>query len=61
MLAGMLFNKGETEEAEKTFRKFLPIMRTEYQKGTIKTEILADGLNQFAYLRRTQGDSRRAF
>ncbi len=35
-------------------------MRNEHQKGGIKTEILADALNNFAYLRRTQGDSREA-
>ncbi|MGI8786569.1 MAG: protein kinase domain-containing protein [Pyrinomonadaceae bacterium] len=60
MWAELLFNKGETEEAEKTYRQFLPLMRIEHQKGSIKTEILADALNQFAYLRRTQGDSREA-
>ena len=60
MLASMIFNKGETEEAENIYRKFLPMMRNEYQKGTIKTEILADALNQLAYLRRTRGDSREA-
>ncbi|HEY0428432.1 MAG TPA: serine/threonine-protein kinase [Pyrinomonadaceae bacterium] len=60
MWASLLFDKGETEEAEKTYRQFLPMMRYEHEKGNIKTEILADALNQFAYLRRTQGDSREA-
>ena len=57
---GLLFDKGDLEEAEKTFRQFLPLVRIEQRKGNIQTEILADALNNFAYLRRTQGDSREA-
>jgi len=58
--AQLLFAKDELSEAEKIYRRYLPPLRSEYQNGTIKTEILADALNQFAYLRRTQGDSREA-
>ena len=58
--AALLFDKGDLEEAEKTFRQFLPLVRIEQRKGNIQTEILADALNNFAYLRRTQGDSREA-
>ncbi|MEP6904173.1 MAG: serine/threonine-protein kinase, partial [Actinomycetota bacterium] len=58
--AELLFAKDELDEAEKIYRRYLPPLRSEYQKGTVKTEILADALNQFAYLRRTQGDSREA-
>jgi serine/threonine protein kinase len=58
--AGLLFAKGDMEESEKIFRRVLPLMRTEQQKGNIKAEILAEALNSFGYLRRTQGASKEA-
>ncbi len=60
LLASVLFNKGELTESEKLYRETLPRMRDEQKKGNIEAEILADGLNNFAYLRRTQGDSKEA-
>ena len=60
ILAGLTFNKGEMSESEKLYRQVLPRLREEQTKGNVKAEILADGLNNFAYLRRTQGDSREA-
>ncbi len=56
----LLFSKGELDEAEKTFRRYLPLLKNEYQKGSVKAETLAEALNNFAYLRRTQGDSKEA-
>ncbi|HVE56088.1 MAG TPA: serine/threonine-protein kinase [Pyrinomonadaceae bacterium] len=58
--AGLLFAKGEFDEAEKTYRRYLPLLKNEYKRGNINTEELADALNNFAYLRRTQGDSKEA-
>lgn len=58
--AGLLFNKGEMTESEKIYRQILPLMREEEIKGSITATDLAAALNDFAYLRRTQGDSREA-
>jgi eukaryotic-like serine/threonine-protein kinase len=58
--AQLLFTRGELTEAENKFRQVLPLMRTEQQKGNLKAEVLQDALLNFAYVRRTQGDSREA-
>ncbi|HRI03759.1 MAG TPA: serine/threonine-protein kinase [Pyrinomonadaceae bacterium] len=57
---GLLFSKGDMEEAETVYREFLPRLRSAYAKGSIAPNIMADHLNNFAYLRRTQGDSHEA-
>jgi eukaryotic-like serine/threonine-protein kinase len=58
--AQLLFTRGELTEAENKFRQVLPRMRTAQQKGNLKAEVLQDALLNFAYVRRTQGDSREA-
>ena len=58
--ARILFSDGRMAESEKLYRQILPRMRSEQQRGNIKAEVLADGLNNFAYLRRSQGDSHEA-
>ena len=58
--ARILFSDGKMAESEKLYRQILPRMRSEQQRGNIKTEVLADALNNFAYLRRSQGDSHEA-
>src|SRR6266446_6382157 len=58
--AFMLFSEGKLTESEKHYRKILPLMRNEERKGNIKTENLAGALDNFGYLRRTQGDSKEA-
>jgi len=58
--ASLLFMKGEMPESEKLFRQILPLTRLEQRKGNIKPETLFDELVNFAYLRRTQGDSKEA-
>jgi len=58
--AFMLFSEGKLTESEKDYRKILPLMRNEKQKGNINAENLASALNNFGYLRRTQGDSKEA-
>jgi serine/threonine protein kinase len=58
--ANLLFAKGELTEAEDIFRQTLPPMREEQRRGRIKAEDLVMALNNFAYLRRTQGDSKEA-
>lgn len=58
--AGLLFAKGEMDESETVYRRYIPALRTEYQNGEAKPYLFADVLNNFAYLRRTQGDSREA-
>jgi len=55
----LLFHK-DLAASEKVYRKVLPLMREEYRKGNIKAVSLADALNNFGYLRRTQGDSSEA-
>jgi tetratricopeptide (TPR) repeat protein/predicted Ser/Thr protein kinase len=58
--AFMLFAEGKLTESEKHYRKILPLLRNETRKGNIKAENLADALNNFGALRRTQGDSKEA-
>jgi serine/threonine protein kinase len=58
--AKILFNNDQMAESEKLYRQILPGMRVEQQKGNIKVEVLADALNNFGYLRRTQGDPHEA-
>jgi serine/threonine-protein kinase len=58
--AFMLFSEGKLTESEKHYRKILPLMRNEKRKGNINAENLAGALNNFGYLRRTQGDSKEA-
>jgi len=58
--AFMLFSEGKLAESEKHYRKILPLLRNEKRKGNIKAENLAHALNNFGYLRRTQGDSKEA-
>jgi eukaryotic-like serine/threonine-protein kinase len=58
--ARILFSDGKMAESEKLYRQILPRQRAEQQRGNIKAEVLADELNNFAYLRRTQGDSHEA-
>ncbi len=58
--ASLLFNNDELSASEKLYRETLPRMREEQKRGNIEAEILADALNNFAYLRRTQGDSSEA-
>ena len=58
--AFMLFDEGKLAESEKHYRKILPLMRNEERKGNIKAENLAGALDNFGYLRRTQGDSKEA-
>ena len=56
----LLFSAGEMAEAENIYREILPSFRDEQKKGNIKAESLAAALNNFAYLRRTRGDSKEA-
>lgn len=58
--AGLLFAQGELAQAEQTYRRFFPLLRQEYRRGNITVVTLAEAANNFAYLRRTQGDSKEA-
>lgn len=58
--ARVMFARGEIAEAESAYRKYLPLLSNEYKKGEATAETLADEYNNFAYLRRTQGDSHEA-
>lgn len=55
-----LFSKGKLAQSESLFRRTIPEMRAAVDDGKIKPEIFAAALNNFGYLRRTQGDSREA-
>lgn len=58
--AADLFAQGKMSEAETEFRDLIPRMRTAFQEGNIRAEVLTTALNNFGYLRRTQGDSHEA-
>jgi len=58
--ARILFSDGRMVKSEKLYRQILPRQCAEQQRGNIKAEVLADELNNFAYLRRTRGDSHEA-
>jgi eukaryotic-like serine/threonine-protein kinase len=55
-----LFAKGKLSQSEELFRQTLPKMRVAVGDGKLKPEEFAAALNNFGYLRRTQGDSREA-
>ena len=58
--AARLFGRGELKAAEATFRQVLPPLRRAHSRRQIQAKVLVDALNEFAYIRRTQGDSREA-
>ncbi len=58
--ASLLFSQGKITESEELYRRILPLMRNEQQKGTIKPYDLVYAVNNFGYARRTQGDSKEA-
>jgi eukaryotic-like serine/threonine-protein kinase len=55
-----LFARGKLPQSEDLYRKALPKMREVTVAGKMKVELYAEALNNFGYLRRTQGDSREA-
>jgi tetratricopeptide (TPR) repeat protein len=55
-----LFAKGKLSQSESLFRQTLPKMRAAVEDGNLKPEVFAVALNNFGYLRRTQGDSKEA-
>ncbi len=55
-----LFAKGKLSQSESLFRKAIPDMRIAVKNGMMKPEVFASALNDFGYLRRTQGDSKEA-
>jgi eukaryotic-like serine/threonine-protein kinase len=55
-----LFAKGELTRSEELYRATVPNMRAAYGRGTVRPEYFAEALNNFGYLRRTQGDSKEA-
>ena len=60
MWAGLLFAKGDMDEAESVYRQYLPLLRNEVRQGRVGADVLTDVINNFAYMRRTQGDSHEA-
>jgi len=56
----IFFADGNLTESEYLYRQALPKMRVAYREGAMKPEFLAHALDDFGYLRRTQGDSREA-
>lgn len=55
-----LFSKGKRPQSEELYRQTIPKMRAAVDDGKLKPEEFADALNNFGYLRRTQGDFREA-
>jgi eukaryotic-like serine/threonine-protein kinase len=60
LCAIQLFAEGKLTESEDLFRRTLPAMRVAFERGELKAELFADALNNFGYVRRTQGDSHEA-
>jgi serine/threonine-protein kinase len=58
--AQTLFFRNKVPESENIYRQILPLMREEQKRGNIDAADLAEALNDFASLRRTQGDSKEA-
>ena len=58
--AGLLFSQGSLTESETAYRAALPHLRSQYKAGKVTPLVLAEALNNFAYLRRTLGDSAEA-
>ncbi|MDQ6625738.1 MAG: serine/threonine-protein kinase [Verrucomicrobiota bacterium] len=58
--AYVLFSHGDLEAAEKAYREVLPRLRKAYAQGKFKVDDFVAALNNFGYLRRTQGDSGEA-
>ncbi|MFL6254688.1 MAG: protein kinase domain-containing protein [Pyrinomonadaceae bacterium] len=56
----MALEHRDMAESEKIYRRVLPLMREEHQKGTINAKDVVQAFINFGYLRRTQGDSREA-
>lgn len=55
-----LFAHQQLPESESLFRRTLPGMRAAVARGDLNSELLVAALNNFGYLRRTQGDSKEA-
>jgi serine/threonine protein kinase len=58
--AMLSFHDQNFTEAENIFRRVLPLLRRGHEKGSVTAQELAAALNNFGYLRRTQGDSKEA-
>lgn len=58
--AELLFGAGRMQESEAVYRELLPALRKAYAKGDVDAGLLVGTLNEFGYLRRTQGDSKDA-
>ncbi|MBS0659434.1 MAG: serine/threonine protein kinase [Verrucomicrobia bacterium] len=56
----LLFDRGDLAGAEKIYRAALPRLRELQRRGKVAAALLAENLNNFGYIRRTQGDSREA-
>ena len=60
LLADVLGQRAKLAECEQVFREILPVLRTEYQKGNIEADYLADTLHNFGVTRRAKGNSAEA-
>ncbi|MEO6872651.1 MAG: serine/threonine-protein kinase [Chthoniobacterales bacterium] len=58
--AELLFGAGRMQESEAVYRELLPALRKAYSKGNVSAGLLVGSLNEYGYLRRTQGDSKDA-
>ncbi len=55
-----LFSRGKLPQSETLFRRAIPDMRAAFTNGRMDAKVFASALNDFGYLRRTQGDSKEA-
>jgi tetratricopeptide (TPR) repeat protein len=53
-------NRGAYTEADKLYKRRLSILRAEQRRGAISADYVISALNDFALLRRAQGDSKEA-
>jgi tetratricopeptide (TPR) repeat protein len=58
--AGLLFYRGDLEPARQAYLQILPSMRKNVAAGNLPADSLANALNIYACVRRTQGDSHEA-
>ena len=59
-LADLLMGKSDFANAEPLYRRIIPILRKEQQNGNVKADVLVFTLNDFAVLRRAEGNSKEA-
>lgn len=56
-LASLFFAKADYDNAESIYRLKIPLLRSEFQQGTVDADFLLANLDNYAVLKRARGDS----